>query len=373
MLVIAVDALRGDAFHSAGYHRNLTPFLDRWAREEGLSFRRAYSQGGGSFAAYPFLVAGRSRFDLYGPGLHEQNLYFKIAQAEVIQHYMLMKGFGPRDIYPPDLAVTEFVIPRAVSDRRSATADEVFESARKEIQVLATDERFLCFLTLMDVHNDLWKKDGGTDFGDRPRDLYDNNLSYLDSAMSRFISWLKEEGIYDRTVILFTSDHGEQFWEHGASLHGHTVYEEEIRIPLILVAHAIQKRFDDMPVIAADMAPTIADLAGYSVDPPYDDPHMGISLLPLIRKDERERYLKRDVVGRASFKRRYFLYRNWEWKLVYLAELDLLQLFNVIKDPLEKTNLIDEEPGLTIELEQELLEYLGTVEGKTYRSIFSKP
>ena len=372
LLVIAVDALRGDAFHSAGYQRNLTPFLDRWAMEDALSFRRAYSQGGGSFAAYPFLIAGRSRFDLYGPGLHQQNLYFKIAQAEGIQHYMLMKGFGPRDIYPPDLAVTELAIPRPVSDRRSATADEVFESARNAILALPSKERFLCFLTLMDVHNDLWKKEGGIDFGDTPRDLYDNNLSYLDRAVSRFISWLKEEGIYDRTVILFTSDHGEQFWEHGASLHGHTVYEEEIRIPLILVSHAIQKRFEDVPVIAADMAPTIADLAGYSVDPTYEDSHMGISLLPLIIKDKRGRYFKRDVVGRASFKRRYFLYRNWEWKLVYLAELDLLQLFNVVNDPLEKSNLLGEESVLAAELEQELLEYLGTVEGKTYRSIFSK-
>jgi glucan phosphoethanolaminetransferase (alkaline phosphatase superfamily) len=372
LLVIVVDALRGDAFHSVGYQRNLTPFLDRWAREEAVSFRRAYSQGGGSFAAYPFLVAGRSRFDLYGPSLHQQNLYFKIAQAEGIQHYMLMKGFGPRDIYPPGLAVTELAIPRAVSDRRTATADEVFESARKAIHALPADERFLCFLTLMDVHNDLWKKDGGTDFGDMPRDLYDNNLSYLDRAFHRFISWLKESGNYNRTVILFTSDHGEQFWEHGASLHGHTVYEEEIRIPLILVSHAVQKRIEDVPVIAADMAPTIADLAGYSVDPPYDDPHMGISLLPLIMKNERAPYLKRDVIGRASFKRRYFLYRNWEWKLVYLAELDLLQLFNVVNDPSERSNLLEEEPGLTGELEHELLEYLKTVEGKTYHPLNSK-
>ncbi len=372
LLVIVVDALRGDAFHSAGYHRNLTPFLDRWAREEALSFRRAYSQGGGSFAAFPFLVAGRSRFDLYGPGLYRQNLYFKVAQAEGIQHYMVMKEFGPRDIYPPDLPVTELTIARAVSDRRSATADEVFESAGKAILALPADERFLCFLTLMDVHNDLWKKEDGIDYGDRPRDIYDNNLSYIDRAFSRFISWLKEEKIYDRTVILFTSDHGEQFWEHGASLHGHTVYEEEIRIPLILVSHSIRKRFEDVPVIAADMAPTIAELAGYSVDPPYDDPHMGISLVPLIRRNERERYIKRDVVGRASFKRRYFLYRNWEWKLVYLAELDLLQLFNVVADPSEKTNLLEEKPALATELEQELLKYLKTVEGKTYRSIFSK-
>ena len=372
LLVIIVDALRGDAFHSAGYHRNLTPFLDRWAREEGISFQRAYSQGGGSFAALPFLVGGRSRFELYGPGLDQQNLYFKIAQAEGIKHYMLMKGFSPRDIYPPDFPVTELAIPRAVSDRHSATADEVFDSARNAFKALPAGERFLCFLYLMDVHNDLYKKEDGLDFGDQTKDLYDHNLSYIDRAIRRFVVWLKKEGIYDRTVILFTSDHGEQFWEHGASLHGHTVYEEEIRIPLTLVSHGIQKRFEDVPVIAADMAPTIADLAGYSIDPPYDDPHMGISLVPLILKNEKKPYLKRDVVGRASFKRRYFLFRNWEWKLVYFAELDLLQLFNVIEDPQEKKNMIAEEPELAAELERLLLDYLKMVEGKTYRPILSK-
>ena len=223
-------------------------------------------------------------------------------------------------------------------------------------------------MTLMDVHNDLYKKEGGVDFGDTPRDLYDNNITYLDRAFSRFITWLKKEGIYDRTVILFTSDHGEQFWEHGASLHGHTVYEEEIRIPLILVSHAINTRIEDVPVIAADLAPTIVDLAGYSVDPPYDDPYMGISLLPLVMKNVREPYLKRDVVGRASFKRRYFLYHNWEWKLVYLAELDVLQLFNVVTDPAEKANLLGENSAVADELQKKLFEYLKTVEGKTYHS-----
>ena len=371
-MIIVADALRGDAFHSAGYHRNLTPFLDRWAIEEGLSFRRAYSQGGGSFAAYPFMVGGRSRFDLYGPELYRQNLYLKIARTEGIQHFMLMEGFGPRNIYPPDLAVTELAIPRVVSDRRTATADEVFESAKKAIATLPATDRFLCFLTLMDVHNDLYKKKGGIDFGDAPRDLYDNNLSYLDRAFGRFIAWLKKEKIYDRTVILFTSDHGEQFWEHGASLHGHTVYEEEIRIPLILVSHAIKKRIEDVPVIAADMAPTIADLAGYSVDPPYDDSRMGISLLPLVKGNQRKRYLERNVAGRASFKRRYFLYHNWEWKLVYLAELDLIQLFNVVSDPSEKTNMFEEKPVLASELQQELVEYLEFVEGKTYHLITDK-
>jgi hypothetical protein len=129
ILIIVVDALRGDAFHSAGYHRNLTPFLDQWSQKEALSFRRAYSQGGGSFAAFPYLVAGRSRFTLYGPQLYQENLYLKIALQEGIKNFMVMKDFGPRAIFPPDFPVTELAIPRPVSDRRSATADEVFASA----------------------------------------------------------------------------------------------------------------------------------------------------------------------------------------------------------------------------------------------------
>jgi arylsulfatase A-like enzyme len=185
------------------------------------------------------------------------------------------------------------------------------------------------------------------------------------------VKWLKQESIYDRTVIIFTSDHGEQFWEHGASLHGHTLYEEEIRIPLISLVHGMKGRFEDIPVIAADMAPTIAELAGYSITPPYDDSRMGISLVPLIRRNKEEPYLKRDVVGRASFKRRYFLYRNWEWKFIYFAELDLLQLYNVVDDPSEKNNLIQEEPVLAAEMEKDLLDYLEKVEGKTYRPLLS--
>jgi arylsulfatase A-like enzyme len=309
---------------------------------------------------------------LYGPQLYQENLYLKIAHKEGIKYYMVMKGFGPRTIFPPDFPVMELAIPRPVSDRRSATADEVFASAREAIAKLPKGERFLGFLHLMDVHNDLWKKAEGLDFGDSPRDLYDNNLSYIDRAFAKFVDWLKQEEIYSQTIIVFTSDHGEQFREHGATLHGHTLYEEEIRIPLILLTHGIRGYYDDVPVIAADMAPTIADLAGYSVDPPYNDNHMGISLVPLILKNERRSYLKRDVVGRASFKRRFFLYRDWEWKLIYFAELDLLQLFNVVRDPMERNNLIQDKPKLAAELERELFGYLESVEGKTYRSLLTE-
>jgi len=364
-----VDALRGDAFRSAGYPRDLTPFLDRWARQEAVSFRRAYSPGGGTFAAFPFLVGGRSRFTLYGPGLHEDNLYFKLAQAEGIQRVMVVKGYGPRAIFPPDYPVLE--LGDGGGRGRSAPADEVFGWLQAAVETRPARERFLAFLHVMDVHNDLWKKSDGLDFGDAPRDLYDNNLSYLDRAVARFVAWLRQRGLYDRTVILFTSDHGEQFWEHGASLHGHTLYEEDLRIPLILLAHGVRARLEDVPVTSADMAPTIVDLAGYSASPPYDDPRMGISLVPLLLGQDRSRYLRRDVVGRASFKRSYFLYRDWRWKLVYSADFDLLQLFDVVADPRERRNLVRERQPLAADLERELLNYLAKAEGRSYRPFLS--
>jgi arylsulfatase A-like enzyme len=224
----------------------------------------------------------------------------------------------------------------------------------------------------MDVHNDLWKKARGTDFGNRPRDIYDNNISYLDGACARFFHWLKSRGLYDRTVIVLTADHGEQFWEHGASLHGHTLYEEEIRVPWMMLTHGLVKRFDDVPVLNSDMAPTLVDLAGYAVDPAYTDTHMGVALRPLIQGGDKAPYLHRTVAGRASFKRRFLWYRDWTWKLVYSADLDVLQLFNVVRDPLEQHNLLQEHSRLAAEMESELMGYLKRVQGRTYRPVMSR-
>jgi hypothetical protein len=371
LIVIVVDALRGDAFRSAGYHRDLTPFLDAWGKNEAVLFRRAYSQGGGTFAGYPFLVGGRSHFTYYGSDVYRENLYFHLAQAEGINRIMIVQDW-PRAIFPPDFPVIRLGIAQQSQNQRSVSAGEVFGWAQEAIETSeAEDERFFAFLHLLDVHNDLWKKEDAVDFGDSPRDLYDNNLSYLDNAFGSFVAWLKQKGMYDRTVILFTSDHGEQFWEHGASLHGHSLFEEDIRIPLILHVPGIGPGIREVPAIAADMVPTIAELAGYTLRPPYDDPHMGISLLPLLLGKERDRYLMRDIVGMASFKRRYFLYRNWQWKLIYSADFDLIQLYNTVEDPQEKKNLLQEKRELAAEMERELLGYLKKVEGKSYRPLLS--
>ena len=61
------------------------------------------------------------------------------------------------------------------------------------------------------------------------RGRYDNNMRYLDDQVADFL-----DGLRDDAVVLITSDHGEEFWEHGGFEHGHTLYDELLRVPMIL-------------------------------------------------------------------------------------------------------------------------------------------
>ncbi len=90
---------------------------------------------------------------------------------------------------------------------------------------------------------------------------YDNSLAYLDDSLSGFLRELGE----DTTVVLL-SDHGEEFWDHGGFEHGHTLYDELLRIPLVLRGPGIPTGTSDTPVSLLDVAPTLAKAAGLSTE-----------------------------------------------------------------------------------------------------------
>ena len=111
-------------------------------------------------------------------------------------------------------------------------------------------------------------------------DLYDGEIAYIDHLFGQLMDRLKADGRYDGTLIVLVSDHGEEFTEHGGWDHGHSLYEELLRVPLLVKlpgnAHAGAVR--DGILEMADIAPTLLDLLGLPAEPRFD----GVSARPML-------------------------------------------------------------------------------------------
>jgi arylsulfatase A-like enzyme len=99
-------------------------------------------------------------------------------------------------------------------------------------------------------------------------ELYAGEIRYVDAELDRVLRALRERGLYDRALIAFASDHGEEFWEHGRFEHGHTLYDEVLRVPLAfkLPGGEASTRVD-APVSTAALMPTVLDVLGLPFDP----------------------------------------------------------------------------------------------------------
>ena len=99
--------------------------------------------------------------------------------------------------------------------------------------------------------------------------VYSGEITAMDKDLGVFFDWMKEQGVYDNTVIVISSDHGEEFFEHGGWWHGTTLFEEQIHVPLILKLPNQELAGSRVPwqVRAIDVAPTLAELAGAPVSP----------------------------------------------------------------------------------------------------------
>ena len=95
------------------------------------------------------------------------------------------------------------------------------------------------------------------------RALYDGEVRYVDAQVGRLLDALKQSGIYDDALIVLTSDHGEEFWDHGRFEHGHTLFNELLHVPLLIKLPANQEgRTVDACVTTEAIAPTVLNLCG---------------------------------------------------------------------------------------------------------------
>ncbi|MBI4880764.1 MAG: sulfatase [Planctomycetes bacterium] len=164
---------------------------------------------------------------------------------------------------------------------------------------------------------------------------YDAALNEVDDRLAAFLRRLEERGLLDQTLIVLLSDHGEEFGEHGSSGHGFTMYEENLRVPLIFAHPSLPRdRRVDSQVRLLDVAPTIADLLGCAAPAEWQ----GQSLAPFMQGQPADlvAFVENSHMAKKAL-------RTPERKLIVSMAKPFRELFDLRQDRTETRNLIWDE------------------------------
>ena len=182
---------------------------------------------------------------------------------------------------------------------------------------------------------------------------YREEIGYADRHIGLLLDQLRELGVYDDTIFIVCSDHGDEFREHGRYAHWRQLHDELIRV-LLIISHPDGQRglSIDSPVGLVDILPTLADMLGLAED---SSQFVGQSLWPVVR-DGDSSGLCGFVVGDATPDRddTIISIRTAAWKLIVDSTKGAAELYDLARDPAEQTNVIAQHPQAARELEAKL-------------------
>ena len=314
VLLIILDTVRAASLSLYGYERQTTPSLIRWATES-VVFDRAISTSSWTLPSHASLFTGRNPQELSTTWRVPLDAQFPTL-AEILRHHGyataafvantyytgydsgLDRGFLRYEDYTKSLGQLSWSTTLSQTNlardlRRSRSLGDVVRTmfrfdlslpvlltatsksaSRVTDQFLAWQSGaqgrpFFVFLNYFDAHasghQPLPRYHELLGVGTSGRDRYDAAIRYLDDEIDRLLSTLRERGVLDGTIVVITSDHGEQFGEHGLTGHGNSLYLPVVQVPLLVryPARLPTARRVREPVSLRDVAATILGLAGF--------------------------------------------------------------------------------------------------------------
>ncbi|HEY3309021.1 MAG TPA: sulfatase-like hydrolase/transferase [Desulfuromonadaceae bacterium] len=193
------------------------------------------------------------------------------------------------------------------------------------------------------------------------RAIYDEKIQRTDARFKKFLEEFEKMGLMDKTLFVLTSDHGTEFFEHKRMDHGFSLYDELIHVPLVikLPRHKSGKIIRDQ-VSSIDVMPTILDLLDVKMPEKASKQLRGSSLVPAFKGEA----VAKEVFSETDY-RQYTYKRSMitkdGWKFIYTLEGKNRELYNLLKDPRELQNLVEQEPRRAYELEQKLFAHFKAI------------
>ena len=201
--------------------------------------------------------------------------------------------------------------------------------------------------------------------------MYDGGLKLMDDFVRSVFDSLDRLHLRDTTLVVITSDHGEPFGEHHADLfqgeHGYGLYDEYLRIPLLLAVPGLDGPVrSDLPASLVDIAPTILDLVGVETDVPFE----GKSLLPAVRGRTEGMDLRPifyEVLAREDREDHHFIAASKGNFKILANTYDLYdgrhELYDLAADPGERSDLAEQEQEISADLLREIDRHLARAFG----------
>jgi arylsulfatase A-like enzyme len=378
VILLTLDALRADHVSSYGYSRPTTPRLDELARD-GIRFDNGWAHAPSTRYSVPAILTGRYPSTIAvnnDPRVHwppqvlpenrmlaemMKDLGYRTA-ATLSYHYFepgwgLNQGFDDYDyhLYTLHSVGGDPAATSGTSSKQLADLDIDWLRAHK-------DQRFFLWSHYYDTHFRFERHPDlpETDFGGDEIALYDGEIRYTDHQIGRVFDELKALGLWEKTIIIVTADHGDGFGEHGipvARRHGYHLYRTETKVPILIRVPGLAPRVVETPIGHVDLIPTLLNLLRRS---PSEEPQLfGESLVGAMlgdesKKDERVIYQEVWFEGPTSLKalvtRGWHLIRN-------LVPTDTTELYDLVHDPAED----HDRSGFGEAIEAELVARLGTI------------
>jgi arylsulfatase A-like enzyme len=399
VMVIGVDTLRPDHLGCYGYERDTSPEIDKLAGE-GVLFENVMSQSPWTLPSFATVFTSlyptqhgagtmKSMMRTSFPPLAMMLLKQGYSTGAIInapalrREFGLNRGFEVYDTNPPSV---------------ERTADQVTEDALEWIDQHRQGPFFI-FVHYFDPHlsysppepyDTVFDPDYRGRIGDsfdltefprarvtnfetmkvlteedwnHIRSLYDGEIAFTDKAIGTLMQGIEEMGLREKTLIVFLSDHGEEFFEHGGFEHGHTHYNELLRVPMIFSfpGELARNTRVSRQVRLLDVTPTVLDFLG--IEP---DTHLeGISLRPLLTgvgdiEPSLVSLLPHDIAFAEAMLhgREQKSITAYPWKLIRDAVTGDEMLFNLEDDPGENTDLLTEAGDTRTVLEEVLFKTL---------------
>jgi arylsulfatase A-like enzyme len=393
LLLISIDTLRPDHLGAYGYERPTSPTLDAVAAE-GVVFEDVMSTSPWTLPSHASMLTGlypsSSGVDSQGAALPED--------VATLASWLSEKGFATAAVVNSlnlserhgfDRGFEEFLYVRENAARREPNR-LITDRARSWLRAPDERRRFL-FLHYYDVHSDfvsmpesearfIGDYDGPVDGSTRqlskvrrglsdlrlgPQDIahlfdrYDAGIRQLDDELARLLRYLDESGWAERTLLAVTSDHGEEFGEHGSYLHGRTQYQEVLHIPLILRGPGIPAGVRVVtPVSLVDLAPTLLSMLGVPSPAGLD----GIDLSALWQRDVSGlelRLLYSEADHRNAIPDATRSIRQGRFKLIVDRATGSYALYDLERDRPELHDLASEHPEVAHRLLEQIEQRMG--------------